>query len=137
VQLAQCCQPIPGDTIFGQLRRDQGILVHSSDCYIAKRQRLKEPDRWIDLVWGTELGRRFDCRIKILVRNEKGVLAHVAAEIGESDANIVYVGMDDDRDHMMKQLRFTIQIEDRIHLARVMRNVRRVPGVERILRDRS
>ncbi|WP_151638368.1 RelA/SpoT family protein [Noviherbaspirillum aerium] len=137
VQLAQCCLPIPGDGISGQLKRDQGITVHSTDCDVAKRHQSKEPDRWIELVWGNELSRRFDCRIKVLVDNEKGVLARVAAEIGESDANITYVGMDDDRDHLMKQLRFTIQVEDRIHLARLMRNVRRIPGVARIVRERS
>jgi GTP pyrophosphokinase len=137
VQLAQCCLPIPGDGITGQLKRDQGITVHATDCDLAKRQRNKEPDRWIPLVWGPEPSRRFDTRIKVLVRNERGVLAHVAAEIGESDANITYVGMDDDKDHLLKQLRFTIQVEDRIHLARLMRNVRRIPGVARILRERS
>jgi GTP pyrophosphokinase len=137
VQLAQCCLPIPGDSIIGQLKRDQGITVHCTDCEVAKRQQAKEPDRWIELEWGNELSRRFDCRIKVLVDNEKGVLARVAAEIGESDANITYVGMDDDRDHLMKQLRFTIQVEDRIHLARLMRNVRRIPGVARILRERG
>ncbi|MGH8807551.1 MAG: RelA/SpoT family protein [Noviherbaspirillum sp.] len=137
VQLAACCQPIPGDRIIGQLKRDQGISVHAIDCDLAKRQHAKEPDRWIELVWGAELSRRFDCRIKVLVNNEKGVLARVAAEIGESDANITYVGMDDDRDNLMKQLRFTIQVEDRVHLARLMRNVRRIPGVARILRERG
>ena len=137
VQLAPCCHPIPGDTIIGQLRRDQGITVHATDCDVAKRQRLKEPERWIELIWGSDLSRRFDTRIKVLVRNEKGVLARIAAEIGESDANITYVGMDDDKDNLMKQLRFTIQVEDRIHLARIMRNVRRIPGVARILRERG
>jgi GTP diphosphokinase / guanosine-3',5'-bis(diphosphate) 3'-diphosphatase len=137
VQLAQCCQPIPGDSITGQLKRDQGIVVHATDCEIAKRQHAKEPDRWIELVWEPELTRRFDCRIKVLVDNEKGVLARVAAEIGESDANITYVGMDDDRDHLMKQLHFTVQVEDRIHLARLIRNVRKIPGVARILRERG
>jgi GTP pyrophosphokinase len=137
VQLAPCCQPIPGDSITGQLKRDQGLIVHAADCYVAKRQRAKEPDRWIDVIWGKELARRFDCRIKVLVQNEKGVLARVAAEIGESDANITYVGMDDDTDHLMKQLRFTVQVEDRIHLARLMRNVRRIPRVARILRERG
>ncbi|RZI41054.1 bifunctional (p)ppGpp synthetase/guanosine-3',5'-bis(diphosphate) 3'-pyrophosphohydrolase [Herbaspirillum sp. HC18] len=137
VQLAQCCQPIPGDSIIGQLRRDQGIVVHASDCDVAKRQRSKEPDRWIDVMWDSELTRRFDCRVKVLVENEKGVLARVAAEIGESDANITYVGMDDDREQLMKQLHFTIQVEDRIHLARLMRNVRKIPGVARILRERG
>ncbi|MBV8633760.1 MAG: bifunctional (p)ppGpp synthetase/guanosine-3',5'-bis(diphosphate) 3'-pyrophosphohydrolase, partial [Burkholderiaceae bacterium] len=137
VQLAQCCMPIPGDAIAGQLKRDQGVLVHALDCEVARRQRNKEPDRWIDVVWGSDLNRRFDCRIMLLLKNERGVLARVAAEIGESDANITYVGMEDDKDQLLTQLRFTVQVEDRVHLARLMRNVRRIPGVQRLLRERS
>jgi len=137
VQLAPCCLPIPGDQIIGQLRRDQGLQVHTSDCTVAKRQRTKEPDRWIAVKWGTELNRRFDSRIKLLINPEKGILARVAAEIGEADANITYVGMDEDKEHLMDQLRFTIQVKDRVHLAGLMRSVRRVPGVNRILRERG
>ncbi len=137
VQLAPCCLPIPGDQIIGQLRRDQGLQVHTSDCGLAKRQRAKEPDRWIAVKWGTELNRRFDSRIKLLITNEKGILARVAAEIGESDANITYVGMDEDKEHILTQLRFTIQVKDRVHLAGLLRNVRRITGVNRILRERS
>ncbi|MCA1861076.1 bifunctional (p)ppGpp synthetase/guanosine-3',5'-bis(diphosphate) 3'-pyrophosphohydrolase [Janthinobacterium sp. HSC-3S05] len=137
VQLAPCCLPIPGDQIIGQLRRDQGLLVHTSDCSQAKRQRAKEPDRWIAVRWGTELNRRFDCRIKVLINSERGILARVAAEIGESDANIIYVGMDEDKDNVLDQLRFTVQVKDRVHLAALLRNVRRVAGVNRILRERN
>ncbi len=137
VQLAPCCLPIPGDQITGQLRRDQGLVVHTSDCMPAKRLRMKEPDRWIAVQWGTELNRRFDCRIRLLINNEKGILARVAAEIGESDANITYVGMDEDEEHVMTQLRFTIQVKDRVHLAHLIRNLRRVAGVTRVERERA
>jgi GTP diphosphokinase / guanosine-3',5'-bis(diphosphate) 3'-diphosphatase len=137
VQLAPCCLPIPGDDIVGQLKRDQGLVVHNAGCELAKRLRTKEPDKWVDVVWGADLNRRFDCHIKLLINNERGVLARVAAEIGESDANITYVGMDDDKDHAFTQLRFTIQVEGRAHLARLMRNVRRISGVTRLLRERG
>jgi GTP pyrophosphokinase len=137
VQLAPCCLPIPGDEITGQLRRDQGLVVHTGDCSQAKRLYNKEPDRWIAVQWGNELNRRFDCRIRLLINNEKGILARVAAEIGESDANITYVGMDEDDEHMMTQLRFTIQVKDRVHLAQLIRNLRRVAGVNRVERERT
>ncbi len=137
VQLAPCCLPIPGDQITGQLRRDQGLVVHTKDCLPAARVRSKEPDRWIAVQWGEELNRRFDCRIRLLINNEKGILARVAAEIGESDANITYVGMDEDDEHLMTQLRFTIQVKDRVHLAQLIRNLRRVAGVNRVERERS
>jgi GTP pyrophosphokinase len=137
VQLAPCCLPIPGDAITGQMRRDQGLMVHTIECETAKRQHAKEPDRWIEVTWGDGINRRFDCRISLLTKNEKGILARVAAEIGESDANISNVGMDDDKDHLMTHFRFTVQVEDRVHLARLMRNVRRISGVTRLLRDRG
>ena len=89
------------------------------------------------MVWGSDLNRRFDCRVIVLVTNERGVLARVAAEIGESDANITFVGMDEDHDSILTQLRFTVQVEDRVHLARMMRNVRSITGVTRILRERG
>ncbi|RJG00316.1 RelA/SpoT family protein [Noviherbaspirillum sedimenti] len=137
VQLAPCCMPIPGDGLQGQLRRDQGLIVHALDCDQGKRSRAKEPERWIDVAWGPELNRRFDCRIMVLVKNERGMLARIAAEIGESDANITYVAMDGDKDQLMIQLKFTIQVEDRVHLARLLRNIRRIPHVARIMRERG
>ena len=137
VLLAPCCLPIPGDIVIGHLRRDQTLSVHTADCEMAKRLRTKEPGRWIDVNWASELHRRFECRIRVLVQDEKGALARIAAEIGESDANIVHVGMDEGHASLFTELSFTIQVEGRVHLARLMRNVRRVHGVARILRERA
>ena len=137
VLLASCCLPIPGDAMIGHLRRDQTLSVHTADCETAHRLRIKEPGRWIDVDWASERHRRFECRIRVLVQNEKGALARIAAEIGESDANIVHVNMEEGHDDMLNELRFTVQVEDRIHLARLMRNVRSIAGVARILRERS
>ncbi len=138
VQLATCCSPIPGDRLTGNLRRDQKLVVHTADCDAARRYRAKEPGRWIDVHWAHDHASRSNCRIRVLVNDEKGLLARLAATINESDSNIVHVGMDEGRrEGPLTELRFTVQVEDRVHLARLMRNVRRVHGVERILRDRS
>jgi GTP pyrophosphokinase len=138
VQFAHCCSPIPGDTLAGNLRRDQMLVVHTSDCEHARRLRAKEPGRWIDVSWAEDYASRSNCRIRVLVNDEKGLLARLAAQINESDANIVHVGMDEGRrEGPLTELRFTIQVEDRVHLARLMRNVRRVRGIARILRDKS
>ncbi len=138
VQFSTCCSPIPGDTLIGNLRRDQTLVVHTSDCENVRRMRAREPGRWIDVHWAHDHASRSNCRIRVLVTDEKGLLARLAAEINETDSNIVHVGMDEGRrDGPLTELRFTVQVEDRVHLARLMRNVRRVPGVERILRDKG
>ncbi|MCM0044266.1 MAG: bifunctional (p)ppGpp synthetase/guanosine-3',5'-bis(diphosphate) 3'-pyrophosphohydrolase [Burkholderiaceae bacterium] len=138
VQLATCCSPIPGDRLTGNLRRDQMLVVHAADCDGARRQRAKEPGRWIEVFWSEDPVSRSSCRIRVLVSDEKGLLARLAAEINESDANIVHVGMDETRrEGPLTELRFTVQVENRVHLARLMRNVKSVHGVERVLRDRG
>jgi len=38
---------------------------------------------------------------------------------------------------MITYLHFTVQVEDRVHLARLMRNLRSIPGVTRLLRDKG
>ena len=129
--------PSRGDQICGRWRRAQGRVVPPCDCLRARRLRAKDPARWIAVQGGEELNRRFDCRIRLLINNEKGILARVAAEIGESDGNITYVGMDEDDENMMTQLRFTIQVKDRVHLAHLIRNLRRVAGVNRVERERA
>lgn len=134
VELATCCLPLPGDKIIGQLKRDQGLVVHTHDCPTGKRQLQKEPERWIDVAWGKDLNRRFDCKFTVLTTNERGALARVAAEVSESDANIANVEMDVSSIGVLSKISFTIQVEDRKHLARVMRNVRHITGVARIAR---
>jgi guanosine-3',5'-bis(diphosphate) 3'-pyrophosphohydrolase len=127
--------PIPGDGIVGQLKRDQGLVVHTDYCENAKRLQVKEPDRWIDVNWGDDLNRRFDCRITAMTNNERGALARIAAEIGESDANISHVSIEDGQANDITNIHFTIQIEDRTHLARLMRNVKHLNGVSKIWRE--
>jgi GTP pyrophosphokinase len=45
--------------------------------------------------------------------------------------------MDESRSSRLTELKFTLQVEDRVHLARLIRNVKRVKGVERIIRERG
>lgn len=135
VQLASCCLPIPGDTIIGELNMTRGLVVHNAECATAKRLIAKEPDKWINVTWGEDLNRNFDSRLKVLVHEEKGILARVAAEISESNANIAHVSMENEEDFTV--LRFTVQVEDRTHLANLIRRVRHVPGVAQVGRERS
>jgi GTP pyrophosphokinase len=135
VQLAPCCLPIPGDSIIGQLKRDQGLIVHTDDCQNSKRIRAREPDRWIDVSWGEDINRRFDTHISVIIENERGALARVAAEIGEADANISHVGMEEDKSDNLTTLNFTIQVENRVHLARIMRGIKHLRGVTKIRRE--
>jgi RelA/SpoT family (p)ppGpp synthetase len=136
VQLAPCCTPIPGDAIMASIRLGHGLIVHTEDCPTARRQRAREPERWIDVSWDEQTARQFPIRIDVIMRNERGMLGRVAAEISAADSNITHITMQDEASATVS-LHFTIQVENRQHLARVIRHLRHIPQVQRIVRVKS
>ena len=62
------------------------------------------------------------------------MLAKIAAVISESNSNIESVSADEPDSSTYSNVYFTVQVEDRVHLADIMRNLRKIPDVVRINR---
>jgi guanosine-3',5'-bis(diphosphate) 3'-pyrophosphohydrolase len=133
VQLAKCCRPIPGDPIVGVIRKGQGLVVHSHDCSALAKQRGERND-WIDVDWEPGVRGSFEIGLRVVVWNQRGALAKVAAAIAEEESNISNVSMDEDHGETTTSLYFTLQVANRVHLARIMRRVRSIPEVVRLSR---
>lgn len=136
VQFAQCCRPIPGDPILGFINKDKGLVIHTHDCPAIRKFRL-DPDKWLDVEWATDNKRLFKVNLRIVAADERGVLAKVAAGIAEADSNIDSVGMEDADGSQYSNLNFTVQVRDRLHLAELIRNLRKIPDVVRINRVKN
>ncbi len=133
VQFAQCCQPIPGDPIVGIISKGQGMVIHTHDCPVIARAR-HDPERILDVAWDPETRKPFEVNIKVVVANRRGVLAKVAAEIAEAESNIQNVNVDPEDGSAYTNMYFTLQVQDRLHLARILRNLRNIPEVVRLAR---
>jgi len=134
VQFAKCCRPIPGDPIIGIIKKGQGLVVHTHDCPSLRKGR-GHADEWLDVVWDKHINKPFEVSIKLVVANQRGVLAKVAAAIAEAESNIENVHFTNEGDYTT--LHFTLQVGNRQHLARVMRGLRGIPEVVRITRVKS
>ena len=133
VQFARCCKPIPGDPIIGMISKGQGMVIHTHDCPAIARTRT-DPERLLDVAWASETRKLFEVSIKLVVANRRGVLAQVAAEIAEAGSNIQNVSVNPGDDGTYTDMLFTLQVSNRLHLARIMRALRRIPEVVRINR---
>lgn len=133
VQFAKCCRPIPGDPIIGFINKDQGLVIHTHDCPAVAKYR-EDPDKWVDVEWDPDTRRLFEVSLKLVVANQRGVLAKVAAAIAGANSNIENVSMEEEPGSAYTAMYFTLQVEDRNHLARVMRELRKIPDVARISR---
>ena len=133
VQFAQCCRPIPGDPIIGVISKGQGMVIHTHDCPVIAKAR-HDPDRVLDVAWDPETRKLFDVSIKLVVANQRGVLAKVAAGIAEAGSNIQNVTVDPEDGSRYTNMFFTLQVSNRLNLAGIMRGLRRIPEVVRITR---
>lgn len=132
VSFARCCHPIPGDPIHGYVSSGRGIIVHQRSCKNTTHLRVQN-EKWLDVAWAKEIEREFPVDLMVHVKNQRGVLATIAAVVSEADSNIDNV-MVDERDGGYSDLRLTIEVYNRVHLARVIRRLRQLEMVERISR---
>jgi GTP pyrophosphokinase len=135
VQFAKCCRPIPGDPIVGVIKSGQGLVVHTHDCPMLRSKGRGNADKWLDVAWGKNISRPFDVGLKLLVANQRGVLAKVAAAIAAGESNIENIHFTPEGDYTA--LHFTIEVSNRLHLASVMRGLRKIPEVVRISRVKA
>ena len=136
VQFSKCCHPIPGDRIIGLISKGQGMAIHTHDCPVLAKSN-HDPDRVLDVEWDNESRKLHDVNIRVVVANQRGVLAQVAASIADAESNIQNVAVEPQDGGKYAAMQFTLQVSHRQHLARIMRELRRIPEVARITRLRS
>ncbi|OYY93167.1 MAG: guanosine-3',5'-bis(diphosphate) 3'-pyrophosphohydrolase [Hydrogenophilales bacterium 28-61-23] len=135
VRLGKCCRPIPGDPIIGQIKKDHGLVIHTHDCTQVRHYR-DDPEKWVDVAWSAELDKLFEVGIRIIVANQRGVLAKVASAIANEGSDIDNVHMEEEAG-AYTSLYFTVSVQNRLHLARLMRALRGLPEVIRLQRLKS
>jgi guanosine-3',5'-bis(diphosphate) 3'-pyrophosphohydrolase len=84
--------------------------------------------------WDPDGKRLFKVNLKLAVANQRGMLAKIAAGIADAGSNIDNVSMEDPDDSAYSNVYFTVQVMDRVHLADLMRRLRKIPDVVRINR---
>ena len=87
----------------------------------------------MSVTWQPHADRLFNVELRIEVRNRMGVLAAVASNIADTQTNIDHVSVDE-RDGESTALVFDLQVKNRMHLARVIKSLRRMPEVLRVTR---
>ncbi|MFY8083456.1 MAG: RelA/SpoT family protein, partial [Rubrivivax sp.] len=134
VRLATCCRPIPGDPITGYLGKGEGLLVHTAECHTGRRLFERDSERWMHVEWAEEPVRAFETSLVVMVVNGKGALAQVATAISKAEADITHIDMGHEKGMESAELRLLVNVRDRVHLAEVMRGLRRAAPVMKVAR---
>ncbi len=136
VSMAPCCRPIPGDAIVGYFGRGEGLVVHTTDCQTGQRLYERDRERWMRVEWAESPTRAFETQLQVLLHNGKGALAQVAQAVSRAEADITHIDMGDERPGETADMKLLVSVRDRLHLAEVLRTLKRTPAVLRVQRVR-
>ena len=130
--LGRCCYPLPGESIIGYLSQKHGMVIHQVDCANVENYK-KQTDRWIPLAWSKKAQGDFPVQLTLIAKNRRGAIASVSAKVTEMNLDFGEFTSEPMSDDLVK-IRFVVDVEDRKHLADIMRELRLLPLVERVSR---
>jgi len=127
---ADCCHPIPGDPVLGHFIAGEGMNLHHRKCTEIAAQEQRD---LLEVTWEPQPGQLFRTGIEVRSHNRRGMLASVTHSIAHAQSSIEDVKLKQ-RGGAMTELLFLVEVEDRTHLARVIRAIKLVDGVVSVKR---
>lgn len=135
ISFARCCRPIPGDPIIGHMSTGKGIVVHRDSCknvtdLVSKKENIST------INWSAQVAGEFLTEIRVEVKSERGIIATLATRIAQTGTSIEGIQVEE-RDAESSVITLVIAVNNRIHLANVMRSIRTMRSVARVSRGKN
>lgn len=90
VNLAKCCNPIPGNSIIGFITRGNGVTVHKTICpnILNIQKDITQLDKFIPVHWVNSPNNRYISSLKILAQNQDNIVAKITSELSQLNITI-------------------------------------------------
>jgi guanosine-3',5'-bis(diphosphate) 3'-pyrophosphohydrolase len=135
MNFAKCCHPIPGDPIVGHISSGRGMVIHTDNCNNIIDIR-DNPEKCVAVTWDPDVEGEFSVEFRVELENQRGIIATLATTITGADANIEKISTIE-RDARFSIVNLSLNVKNRVHLARVMKRVRLIKPVTRVTRVKS
>jgi guanosine-3',5'-bis(diphosphate) 3'-pyrophosphohydrolase len=132
-QLARCCNPIPGDKVFGFITINEGIKIHRNSCPNAEHLMSKMAYRCIKARWQSQQLVERIAAIKVSGIDSLG-LVNKLTEIISNQHNVNMKSISFETEDGIFEGRIKVLVYDTEHLDQLMRKFELVEGVQRVMR---
>ncbi len=133
MQLARCCQPVPGDAIVGYLTKGKGVSIHRANCASVAYLIAQHPERELPVNWGSREDGRYEVSILIRAYDRKWLLKDLTNLIAQANVNIAGVNTLS-QGGPMAELKMNLKVADFGQLSALLGKLDAVPGVLEVRR---
>ena len=135
-KMAKCCNPVFGDDIVGFVSIGEGIKIHRKQCKNALDLQRRYPYRIVEAQWTNEGAASYQTVLSILGREDAGMVSKIS-EIIAKDPKVTLRGLSINSNGGMFDGQITVLVNNTEHLAQLISQLKRIPGVMRVSRHDS
>jgi len=135
-KLSSCCNPIPGDDVFGFITINEGIKVHKKDCPNAISMQSNYAYRIIQAKWIDSSAQEFNATIKIRGIDSLGLTNELTKVISNNmSVNIRSITLSSDAGVFTGEI--TVIVNNNLTLNKLIENIQKIDGIEKVTRVTS
>ncbi len=127
--LARCCKPFPEDPVVGFITKGRGVTIHREDCSNVAALRERNPQRFVDVIWGGKQTQSYEIDIEVIALDRTGLLRDVMAVLSKYSINVNAVNTFTDKSLQQARMRLTLNIGDPAQLASVLEKLIHLRGI--------
>jgi GTP pyrophosphokinase len=128
-QIANCCNPVPGDAITGYITLGKGVSIHRQDCSNVLQLQADEPQRIIKVEWGSAPQSAYSVDIIIEAYDRYGLLRDITALLDNERINISALQTLSDKRKNTVDMLITAEIRSIDELSRILTRLNQLPNI--------
>lgn len=136
VRFAKCCNPVPGDEIVGYITRGRGVSVHQSDCSNLK-DIMDKGGVFIEVSWAEEGKSSYLAEVQLVSDDRPGIMLEISRILVNMDINLSALNARSDTKTQTSNISMTLKIKDTQQLASVIRQFKKINGVQKVYRTQA
>lgn len=131
--IASCCNPIPGDLVFGFVSVKDGIKVHKKDCPNSISLRSNYAYRIISANWIDSENHEFKAQIKISGIDDIGLINNITSLISNSmNVNMNKISFETNDGTFSGFL--SVEVKNKVILKELLKKLSSIDGIEKVSR---
>jgi GTP pyrophosphokinase len=133
-KFAKCCNPLPGDQVFGFVTVSRGISIHKKNCPNARQLLSRYGYRQIDVKWKeSDEFSAFPAIVRVTGKDKLGLMNEISQVISnELKVNMVSLKMDVRNGIFTGTIKIIVRSTK--HLTELLKRITKIPGVDRAIR---
>jgi len=132
-KLSPCCNPLPGDAVFGFITINDGIKIHRNNCPNAKQLRSNYAYRILSAKWKSKKGNAFITGLEFTGIDIVGVVKELTTIISEEE-EINMKSLNFDTNDGVFEGEIMLYVYDKSHLEKLIKKLRNINGIEKVVR---